>query len=377
VLRGRVLSNPGSLPALLLVNSFDGGANGVTILPGVSGGASGNAFDAVSIGASATLVFSNTTYASGSLSAQFTTPGTATFNDLQWSNDSVGNQQKIWFRVCCFFSANPANNMILFRALTDNTVLVCASLELNTSGNIIVNNTTSSVVLTSARKIPLNQWFRIEGYFTAPSLGGKVSFSLFSTPVAQVPVETQATATSTAGPINIVRFGVIANTANLSFYLDSVGISNIGYLGPVSFPGQASSGMPGTAIQPRPQAVPRGRVIQGQVLESSFTPPAPSPVYPQNSPVRAHAVLPQRGRCFSSLVAKQQVTPHVGPPVYPQRTAVRCKITAVPKGRVYSDFGGAVANPVIRSVRVKTGSLYQNWDSGGIYTNWTAGAPTT
>jgi hypothetical protein len=374
VLRGRVESNPGA-PVVYLTNSFEGGSNGTTISAGNSGGASGNAFNGVALGPS--ITYSNAEYAHGSLSMELSAGGSLTAGNVQWNLNS--QISRYYFRAYLFFTANPSSNFNVINFFWGSSGgNSCGFIQVNTTGTLTFETVASGNVFTTTTTVPLNQWFRIEGFILGSQAQGQVSLSLFSPLDAQIPVETHTSAANqrtVAAPYR-VDFGSTSNISNFTFWLDNLGISSTGYLGPVSFPGQASSGMPGTTIQPRPQPVPRGRVIQGQVLESSFTPPSPAPVYPQNSPVRAHAVLPQRGRCFSSPIV-QQAAPHVGPPVYPQRTAVRCKLTAVPKGRVYSDFGGTVANPVIRSIRVKTGSLYQNWDSGGIYTNWTAGAPTT
>lgn len=254
--RGRISSNAGSLPPLLLQNSFDGGTNGTTVTTGNSGGVSGNAFTSVNIGATSVLAYSNTTYASGSLSAVFSNGGTPSTDFLEWSPNVIGVQPKLWFRVCFFFTANPTSNTQFIRATTNNFSVINAVFFINASGKITIFGEAVSV-----NSIPLNQWFRIEGYIYGPSAGGQASYSLFATPDSQVPTETQTAAATTGGPTDDVRFGNTSGTSNTTtFYLDSIGVSNTGYLGPVSYTAEPSTGMPGSVVAPRiPQNGPRGR----------------------------------------------------------------------------------------------------------------------
>jgi hypothetical protein len=61
----------------LLTNNFEGGSNGSTITTGNSGGASGNAWDTITIGTSAVDVYDNSQAAHGSLSCKLSTAATS------------------------------------------------------------------------------------------------------------------------------------------------------------------------------------------------------------------------------------------------------------------------------------------------------------
>ena len=350
--KGRVYSNPGSLPALLLTNNFDGGSNTTTISTGNSGGTSGHAFDQVSIGGTDTLTFSNTTYASGSLSAKVANGTAGNTNVAIWLQNSIGSQPAIWFRLCMFWSANPGSTCQIFRLLGASGT-TCGGIGINFTGTLFMVNSVLTTELTSANVIPLNQWFRVEGYvYTSQNGKGTLSFSLFATPEAQVPFETQtATGQSTGPAVGNARFGFPGNTTSVTYYLDSIGLSNTGYLGPVSYTADPSSGMPGSAIQPRiPRNSPRGRISSNPGGPLQNPPTGVGPVFRQaTSPCRAPFPPPHppAGRIGSSQGAPVK-NPNPGPPSYPLEGPIRAKVPQHPRtsGYVNSSPGAPVRNPV-------------------------------
>ena len=246
---GRIQWSSGSTPALLLTNNFEGGTNTTAISTANSGGTSGNAFNAVSVGVGATTAFSTTEYAHGSLSGEFATGGTSTTTYVNWN---IASQSKIWFRVYCYFTANPGTAILLWEALQGNTRV--STVAVNTTGTISMQNAAGSGLGTTTHTIPLNQWFRIEGYSIGSATAGATEVKLFCPMDSQVPLETKtATGANTLGAPNACRFGVTqSNVANAGpFWLDDIGISNTGYLGPVSFPGPPSLGKPVRAVLPQ------------------------------------------------------------------------------------------------------------------------------
>jgi hypothetical protein len=95
----------GAAPAVLKQNTAEGGTNTTTVTTGNSGGASGDAFDAVSIGASNGLTFTSTTPWAGSLSYAFVKASTNQ-NFVGWT--WAGAQSDFAFRIGFRF---PAGNL--------------------------------------------------------------------------------------------------------------------------------------------------------------------------------------------------------------------------------------------------------------------------
>lgn len=213
----------------LLLNSFEGGTSGTTITTGNSGGTSGTAFNYVNINGDAALTYNNTHAAHGSLSGHFTTSGSSGSPYLQWS---TGTQTQVWFREYLYFASNPANYHTVLSLI--NSGNLCSSVYVNTSGKLYATNTSAVTIFTLTNSIPLNQWFRIEGYVITSATVGQVQLQLFNTPDSVTPTETQTSAATQNTYTSIAQsnFGVNANVANVAFWMDDIGLSSTGYLGP-------------------------------------------------------------------------------------------------------------------------------------------------
>jgi hypothetical protein len=268
-----------------LTNSFEGGTNGTTITAANSGGASGNAFDVVSIGASATLTFDNTHVAHGSLAGNVTTPVAATNSYAAWTT-SMGTQTTVWFRLYLYYTANPANTHRVFTGVSGASN--CGSLQVTAAGKLQWINSSNATILTSTAAIPLGAWFRIEGFITGSATVGQVELKLFSTPDSLTPNETDTSAATqnTLSTMNGYRFGVSGSTASVTFWMDDLGLSSTGYLGP------AMSLPPAQQPGPAPRRIPARAVVQGSVPLLVFV-AVPAPVQqpgpaPRRKPGRAY-----------------------------------------------------------------------------------------
>jgi hypothetical protein len=236
-----------------LVNSFEGGTNGVTITPANSGGASGNAFDTVPVG-TGTLVFSSTQAAHGVLSGQFTTTSSSVTVVVWGASVPVSGESQIWFRVYYYFPAFPTNG---FRPLEFLQYVggagESASVLMSNAGIMQGLNAASGNVFTFTNPIPLNQWFRLEGSITANrNASGTFSLSLYDNMDSNAPTETHsATGVNTGWAVDVMRVGVgYIGVASIGpFYADDLGLSNVGPLGP--------SGVLSGSVQPAATRQPR------------------------------------------------------------------------------------------------------------------------
>jgi hypothetical protein len=215
-----------------LANSFEGGTNGTTITAGNSGGTSGNAFDTTSTGAGATTAFDNTHAAHGSLSCEIATTSSATSN-VQWAA-SMGTQAQVWFRLYLYFTANPA---AAIRVFSVNNGTVAAFLRITTTGQLVMVNGNGTVAITtSTATIPLNQWFRVEGFVLASLSVGQTELKLYSTADSVTPTETDTSAANNNLGVSTLTnylFGITSATPSVvAYWQDNLGLSSTGYLGP-------------------------------------------------------------------------------------------------------------------------------------------------
>ena len=97
----------------------------------------------------------------------------------------------------------------------------------DTSGNVIITTTTT---------VPLNAWYRVEGYVTSNASTGQMEMKLFTSPGSTTPAETQTSSAAqdtAGGNLYQMRFGPSsAGVTGLTYYMDDVAMSTSGYVGP-------------------------------------------------------------------------------------------------------------------------------------------------
>lgn len=231
-----LLGGSGNLSATeVLTNSAEGLSAGTTVTTGNSGGASGNAFDAVAIGGLATLVADNAQVGNGIMAYKVATGATVTTALAEW-NASGGTNTSEFYRIECYI---PPGELITagwrpvaFRASGGHA----ASLLFQTNGTIQISiGTAFSSVVTFTTPAPIGVWFRVEGWITGDASAGAVSAALFLTLTARIPVELRTiTALNTTGVLINYWYGQNNSSANSGpFWFDDIGASPLGYLGPV------------------------------------------------------------------------------------------------------------------------------------------------
>lgn len=253
-----------------LANNFEGGTSGAAITAANSGGTSGSAFDSVTLVSGGTLAFDAAVAAHGSLSAKVATGATAGGSRMNWAA-SLGaiSGSTVWFRLYLFFTANPAAEVRVFAAAPASGT--CAALSVSAAGKLIFRNATGSIVTTSTAAIPLNAWFRVEGFVTCSATAGQTEVKMFTVPDSTTVAETDTSsaAQNTNTTATQVFLGIsgtaIANAG--PYWIDDIGVSDQGYLGPsgviqsAAVPARstlqvlaASSSAPATAAQAQPAA---------------------------------------------------------------------------------------------------------------------------
>jgi hypothetical protein len=215
------------------VNSAEGGSSGTTVTSVNSGGTSGTAFDSVGLGTGVTLTFDNTQAAHGSLSYKVTTPSTAAASYLVWS--SFGTVSQLWFRFYIYLTSNPATSFRVWEAVATGTL--CGGIRVNTNGTLYAFDTNDSTIAstTTTNTLALNAWNRVEGYIIGSATVGQIQFSLYKTLDSVTPTETKTSATTVntaSASITQAWQGVAYINASTTLWLDDLGVSSVGYLGP-------------------------------------------------------------------------------------------------------------------------------------------------
>ena len=218
-----------------LTNSFEGGTNGTALSTGNTGGGSGNAFDAVNTtGSGSGIAFSTAQAMHGTVSAKLTYASGVSSNVYASWTTSMGAQAQAWFRFYIYITAHPSVNLRIWQSDISGSTL-CSALFLTTSGTLAFNASGSTAFTTTAA-VPLNTWYRLEGYCTGSTSAGQVSLSMYAgDSTSAVETDTSSASQNTGGTQNCYRFGsfaAITETSAFSYYIDDPGLSSTGPLGP-------------------------------------------------------------------------------------------------------------------------------------------------
>src|SRR5262252_4339113 len=243
-------------PQLLTYNGL-GGSNGAVVAASDTG--VGNPFDVVTLGTGGNAVYDNTHGAAQGCQSMLFTIGSTSANALTRWTASFVDADIIWWSCYVYFTAYPATTFgfVLGRHTGDG--FNCGQWRLNATGHILLSDATITAMATSASVIPLNQAVRLEGMMIMSNgVGGYMECRIYPDDGASsAPVEVlsvggiQTCAQTDEQTISGIRFGfTAATTANISFNMWGMQVSNITYPTPLAFAraNNAEGGSSGTAV---------------------------------------------------------------------------------------------------------------------------------
>ncbi len=242
-------------------NTFEGLADETAPTTGNSGGASGVPFDAVSVGAGATLVGDTAQAAHGTTGLRVETGGTSTTAYVQYST-VLGTLSTIYGRTYLRMSANPASSVRVALVLGGGSNR--AAVRITSAGKVQTADAAGTTVQTTTAAIALNQWVRVEWRMVLSATVGLIEAKLFNSADSSIPTET-ITSTATlnlGGDADAYRLGTTSNLANVAaFWLDDIGWSAAGYLGPAVAQTQVAVGQAGETTTAYPVGVLKSTLL--------------------------------------------------------------------------------------------------------------------
>ena len=220
------------MPAPPLLNSFEGGTDGVTISTSNSGGLSGVPFDAVT---GALPVFTNVQAHRSLLGMRIV--DAAAVQHVDWTG--MGSiTTSVWFRFYVWMAALPTGASLYVIKFLNQAGGTCAWLRINTSGQIIMSNAADTGAFTGSVAINTNGWTRIEARVLPSTTVGELQFWMYKDPDSFTVSDTAlATSQVLAANMGQVQWGVVGTpipTTPFTFYLDDLGVSSTGPVGPVA-----------------------------------------------------------------------------------------------------------------------------------------------
>lgn len=221
---------------LPFLNNFEEGTNGTTITTGNSGGTGQTAFNAVGIGTGATVAYSNTQAAHGSLSAKCQVGSTSGQAYVSWT---TGSQSTIYGRMYVYLTGNvPSGGSRLVEFWNGgDQVTYCGGIAISSSNWLAIQVSAAAGftwVVDFSNTIPLNTWTRIEWKYTFSATNGSATVSMYNGD-STTPIETHTTTGQNFGAstVDTVDLGWANFTANQpALYIDDLEINSVGFPGP-------------------------------------------------------------------------------------------------------------------------------------------------
>lgn len=212
-----------------LINTFEGGTDEVTITAANSGGASGNAFDAVASGTGWVRVFDTGQSMYGSMAMRMSCGATAATGTISWTTSLGAGLSRIYVRH--YFRGDytvGARGMHRFRG----TGVSLGRVEINTSGQMRLINTSSTIVATGTAVLDTATWYRFESSLGSGSSTLNVA-RVYEGNSTQILDEVSGTSDFGTGNIDEVNFGQTVSFSNIpAAWWDSIEVRDDGYPGP-------------------------------------------------------------------------------------------------------------------------------------------------
>lgn len=225
-----------------LLNTAKGGSNGTTVTTANSGGNSGASIDTVNIaGTTPTLTFSTAQVPRGAGTSYALGAAGSCSSYLMWRN-SGGTQNSLTFpgttmwAVGYFYFVSSIPTIGRMMQLTNASIQLQGGVGVNASDKLTVVNSAGTAVNTSSTTLPIGAWFRVEMQVFSSSTVGWMVVRIYTSPDSVTPTETITTATNLntrGGNIAAVVYGYPTTTStSTTLYLDGLGVSSDGWLGP-------------------------------------------------------------------------------------------------------------------------------------------------
>lgn len=235
-----------------LANTAEGGANGVAVSTANSGGASGNAWDAVNAGGSGSITYDNAHAHSGTLAYKIVADA-ANNVIMTWDTSLSGSQTELWGRCYIYLTEVPANNIALVWLRTAANGNMGRVRIAGTTGVIDVTDASNTVVQAGTVAVAIGQWVRIEWHAIASTTAGTLTATLYNSADSTSASETvgaSGTVALGAAVIDRVHYGRVAASSPPTFWLDDLGVSDAGPMGPA--PTNVAAGRATTTGTARP-----------------------------------------------------------------------------------------------------------------------------
>lgn len=213
-----------------LQNRAEGGTEDATVTTGNSGGASGSAWDTVTISAGGALTYDNEHARNDR--AYKVVGSTSNVVYLIWTS-SLGTVGEVWGRFYLCLTAAPASATGIMRLRVGGVQTM--RIQMNTAGQLEVRkNSGNTNIGTITTAVPTDQWVRIEWHCLATTTSADLECRLYTDADSSTITDQFSATAETLTNANIDEFNLGQHTVTTSatYWLDDVQINTTGWPGP-------------------------------------------------------------------------------------------------------------------------------------------------
>lgn len=210
----------------MLSADFNQGTNGNTVSTSDLGNQ--DAWDLVSIGAGATIVYDTAHVNAGSLACKFQQTGAAC--TIRWVA-SYGTQTDHYGRAYVYITAAPTGSIQFMRTQTSATNT--GFITILSTSKLRIQDAAANTATTTA-SVSTNQWVRVEWHILHSTTVGILEAKLFNTASSTTPTETiTISSADTGSSSDRILFGFPGNLTEGPFWMDSIIATANDYPGPL------------------------------------------------------------------------------------------------------------------------------------------------
>jgi hypothetical protein len=216
-----------------LFNTFEGGTDGTTITTSNSGGDSGTAFTFVN--AVGTRRFNAANARHGSMGVELDAPaGEVPY--LMWRSTAWPGSTTAWVRMYFKLTDVTGTNFTIMQFRRADGTAIGTDVRVTTASKITLRPNISTQY-TSSTTLSTNTWYRLEIQLDSNSSTGHIQARLFygANLEGATPDESFGSATDNwntgDGTVGGWSFGLVSNPGTNTMFMDSVGISDVGWIG--------------------------------------------------------------------------------------------------------------------------------------------------
>jgi hypothetical protein len=228
------------------LNNFEYGSIGDALTTGSSGGGTGNqAFNTVTSNSAngGALTIDNTHGAARGTRCLKVVTGTSADPVVAWGSGTITDTSTtVSFREYLWLPAAPSTTFTFARWQSSGGTGL-GRVAMNNAGKILLQDNGGTTQFTFAAAVPFAEWIRVEGTMVSNASTGSWEVKYFvGDSTSAVDDQTVSSINTNGAAAQIFSFtSLVAIAAGYTFWVDEVGVSDAGPLGPSTTPSPAAN----------------------------------------------------------------------------------------------------------------------------------------